>query len=176
MAQYATASELAAYLQQDLDTASANQALQLASAEFSLAADTWFTSQSITYATTGTRATGIVLPFNPITAVTAVRINTVAVTGWTLIGNKLYRSAGFGSYSPTVPDLLEVDLTHGYTTVPDDVKQAVLEIAAMTYDNPTGAMTETIDDYTVRYDTTGKQFVAHSWRDTAARYRGTYIA
>lgn len=176
MVQYATATELAAYLQQDVDTASAEQALQLASGEFSAVADTWFAAQTTTYVTTGTRATGILLPFNPVSAVSEVRINSVAVTGWTLIGNKLYRSAGFGSYSPYVPDLLEVDVTYGYTSVPDDVKYSVIEMAAAAYDNPTGAMTETIDDYTVRYDTTGKQFTNHSWRDVAARYRGTLIA
>ena len=40
MALYATASELASYLQQDLDTASATLALTLASGAFSGAAET----------------------------------------------------------------------------------------------------------------------------------------
>jgi hypothetical protein len=48
MAQYATASELASYLQKDLDTATAVQALTLASADFSNAADTWFTPTTVT--------------------------------------------------------------------------------------------------------------------------------
>lgn len=175
MVQYATATELAGYLQQDLDTYSAVQALTLASEEFSSAADTWFTPTADTYVTTGTRCAGIWLPYNRVISVDEVRINTAIVTGWTQIGNRLYRPYGFGGYGSPVPDLVEVDLTHGYATVPDDVKFAVLEMAGLLYDNPTGAMTESIDDYTVRYDTTGKQ-TALSWRDVAARYRGTVMA
>lgn len=174
MVQYATPSELASYLQQDVDTASALLALTTASAEFSSAADTWFASQSTTYVTTGTRATGIWLPFNPVIAVSAVRINTVVVTGHTLIGQRLYRTAGFGTYSQSTPDLLEIDLTYGFTTVPDDVKLAVLEMASVAYDNPTGDMSESIDDYTVRYAGTPIT-PGRPWRDVAAAYRGTLI-
>jgi hypothetical protein len=174
--QYALASELAAYLQSDVDTASANQALTLASGEFSAAADTWFAAQSVTWVTTGTRHTNVILPFKPVTAIDEVRINGVAVTGWTLINSVLYRAAGFGSYSPSVPDLLEVDLTHGYTTVPDDVKLAVLEIASGMYSNPTSAVSERIDDYTVRYDPNYKIVPGRPWRDVAAAYRGSLIA
>lgn len=175
MVQYATASELAAYLQADLDTSSANQSLTLASGEFSAAADTWFASQSTTYTTTGTRATNVILPFKPIIAVSEVRLNSDVITGYTLIGQVLYRAAGFGTYTPTVPDLLEVDLTYGYTSVPDDVKLAVLEIAASMYENPTAAVSERIDDYTVRYDPNYKIVPGRPWRDVAAAYRGTLI-
>lgn len=176
MVQYATAVELAAYMQDDLDTASANQALQLASWEFSAAADTWFAAQTATYTTTGTRATNIIVPFKPIIAVDEVRINGLAVTGWTLIGQMLYRREGFGYYTTYVPDLLEVDLSHGYTTVFDDVKLAVLEIAAGMYGNPTSAVSERIDDYTVRYDPNYKIVPGRPWRDVAAAYRGSLIA
>lgn len=175
MVQYATAAELASYLQQDVDTATATLALTTASAEFSAAADTWFAVQSTTYITTGTRATGIWLPFNPVVAVSEVRINTVVVTGYTLIGQRLYRTAGFGSYSQSVPDLLEIDLTYGFAAVPDDVKLAVLEMASVAYDNPTGDASESIDDYTVRFS--GNPITpGRPWRDVAAFYRGTVMA
>ncbi len=176
MVQYATAEDLATHLETEVDEAAADQALSLASAEFSSTADTWFLPVTETYVTTGTRAQGIWLPYSQVTAVDEVRINGATVGGWFRINNRLFRSAGFGSYSASVPDILEVDLTYGYATVPDDVRLAVLEMAALTYDNPTGAMTESIDDYTVRYDTTGKAHDRRSWRDVAMRYRGSFMA
>lgn len=177
MVMYATAEELAGHLQQDdIDTYSAEQALTLASAEFTAAADTFFTPTSETYVTTGTRAPGIWLPFNHVTAVTDVWVNGVEMVGWLLIGNRLFFPSGFGGYYAGLPSILEVDLIHGYAVVPDDVKYAVLDMAGALFDNPTGAMTESIDDYTVRYDTTGQARSSHSWRDVAMRYRGTVMA
>lgn len=151
MVQYVTAAELASYLQQDLDTSTANLVLTLASGQFSRVAATWWAPQTVTYSQAGTNATRLVLPFDPVTAVSAVRINGVAVTGFTLIGNTLYRSGGFGSPSGNPPDLLEVDLTHGYPTATDDVKAGVLDTAAQAYMSPdSGVVSEQIDDYAVR--------------------------
>ena len=70
-----------------------------------------------------------------------------------------------------------MDLTYGQTSVPDDVKLAVLEIAAAAYEHPSSAMSETIDDYTVRYDPDNKISPAgRPWQDVAASYRGLLIA
>lgn len=175
---YATAEELAGYLQKDLDTYSATQVLTLASSLFSQAADAWWSPQSSTYTRTGTRLTALTLPFLPVTAVSAVRINGVAVTDFTLIDGTLYRAAGFGSSSATPPDLLEIDLTHGYATASDDVKGAVLETAAQAYDIPVGAVVaESIDDYAVKYATTGGGLqLTKSASDLAASYRGPLVA
>lgn len=178
MVQYATAEELAGYLQQDVDTYTADQTLTLASGSFSQAAATWFASTAVTYTTTGTVAVGIRLPFRPVIAVSEVRINGVAVTGWTLVGGTLWRSAGFGSSCSIPPDALEIDLTHGYTAVPDDVKAAVLETAAAAYTQPVGAvLREQIDDYQVAYSATGGGVqLTSSARELAAQYRGTFAA
>lgn len=178
MALYATASELASYLQQDLDTSTATLALTTASALFAREADTAFTATTTTWVTTGGAGTDIELPFRPVTAVSAVRLNGVVITGWTLRANALWRSAGFGTYYAFPPDELAVDLTYGYTSVPDDVKQAVLEMAAGVYHNPTGAISETIDDYTVRFaaSSSGGGFTGSTWRDVARNYRGPLVA
>ena len=175
MAMYATASELASYLQQDLDTASATQALTLASGDFSRAADTWWTPTSVTWTTDVDGCTVLEPPFYPITAVSAVRVNGLAVTGWSLRNGKLYRSAGFGARSSWPPDYAEVDLTHGYTAATDDVKLSVLEIAAGLYENPTGAASESIDDYAVKYNGTPIA-PGRPWREVAADYRGIAVA
>jgi hypothetical protein len=176
MALYATALELASYLQRDLDTASATLALTLASGEFSREACTAFTATSETWSALAAGVTEIELPFNKVTAVTAVRVNGVVVTGWTLRGGRLYRSAGFGYRYGWPPDEVEVDVTHGYTTVPDDVKLAVLEIAAGLYENPIAAVSESIDDHTVRYDPNSRMTAGRPWRDVAADYRGLLVA
>lgn len=178
MVMYATAAELASYLQQDLDTSTATLVLTLASGRFSTAARTWWAPQAVTYQQVGTYATRLVLPFDPVTAVSAVRINGVAVTGFTLIGNTLYRSAGFGTPRADPPDRLEVDLTHGYTAATDDVKAAVLDTAAQAYQIPVGAVVgESIDDYAVRYATTGGGLqLTSSAADLATSYRVPAVA
>jgi len=175
MAQYATESELASYLQQDLDTASATLALTLASGEFSAAAETWWTPTSTTYKATAYGNCEVDLPYKPVSAVSAVRINGNVITGWVLRGDTLYRAAGFGYRYGWPPDALEVDLTHGYATAPDDVKLATLEIASGLYDNPSGVVSEAIDDYTVRYN--GVPILpGRPWREVAAGYRGVLLA
>lgn len=178
MVQYATPSELASYLQQDLDASTANLVLTLASGQFSEAADTWWAPQTVTYKQIGTYATKLVLPFDPVIAVSAVRINAVAVTGYTLIGNTLYRSAGFGTPHADPPDKLEVDLTYGYAAATDDVKAAVLDTAASAYASPdSGVVSEQIDDYAVRRraESGGVQLTSYA-RDLANSYRVPAVA
>jgi hypothetical protein len=153
---YATASELASYLQQDVDTSTATLTLQVVSELFAKRAHTRFESTATTYKAAGVNAFEIVLPFQPLIAVQAVRIRSVAVTDYTVIGPSVYRRLGFGSWWTFPPDLVEIDYTHGYTTVPDDVKGAVLESAAGAYMNPDVSTTsESIDDYTVRSSANG---------------------
>lgn len=178
MVQYATATELAGKLQKDLDTYSADQVLTLASGRFSAEADTWFASTAVTYTTTGTPGVSIPLPFRPVIAVLAVRINGVVVTGWTLVKRTLWRPAGFGAGCAIPPDEVQIDLTHGYTAVPDDVKAEVLDVAAQAYEIPVGALvSESIDDYAVKYATTGGGLqLTRSAKDLALMYRGTLAA
>jgi hypothetical protein len=175
---YATAADLASYLQQDVDTATATLVLTLASGQFTQAADTWWSPQSITYTHVGTRCTSLVLPFLPVTSVTAVRINGVTVTGYTLINGILYRPVGFGVSWARPPDKVEVDLVHGYTTASDDVKAAVLDMAAQAYTTPVGAVVgESIDDYQVRYaNAAGGVQLTPFAAGIAAEYRGVTIA
>lgn len=179
MAQYATASELASRLQKDLDTASANQVLTLASGLLNREAETAWTPTTTTWSTTDANGcTELEPPFWPVTAVSAVRVNGVVITGWVLRGGLLYRVAGFGYRGAYPPDQVDVDLTYGFTTVTDDVKAAVLEIAAQAYEVPVGAVvSESIDDYVVRYATTGGGLqmttMAH---DVAAGYRGVLLS
>lgn len=177
MTQYATDEELASYLQKDLDTATATLVLQMASALFDREADTKFTTTTATWTTVVYGQWALELPFQPITAISAVRVNGATITGWSLRSNTLYRLAGFGWRNAYPPDELAADVQYGYATAPDDVKGAVLEIAAQAYDVPVSAVaSEQIDDYAIRYVTTGGglQMTAHA-RDLAAGYRGLLI-
>jgi hypothetical protein len=147
---YATPADLASYLKQDVDTSTATLALQIASELFAKAAGTRFEATTVTYQTQGSSSSELILPFWPITSVTAVRIGGVTVTDYTRIGQILYRVTRWGGYIYP-PPLVEVDLTHGYTSPGDDVRGAVLESAAIAYDNPDPAVTsEAIDDYSVK--------------------------
>lgn len=178
MVQYATASDLASYLQQDVDTATADLVLQMASDRFSLAAATWFTPMSVTYTTTGTVAPSIRLPFRPVRSVSAVRVNGVAVTGWTLVKNTLWRPAGFGTACRIPPDEVEIDLSHGEDAPTGDVKAAIVETAGAAYAIPVAAVAgESIDDYQVRYSAAGGGMqLTRSAMELAAQLRGTFAA
>lgn len=180
MAQYATAPELASWLQKDLDTATANLALTSATAAFVSEAGVSFGATPGTYATVALGERQVFLP-GPVSAVTAVRVNGVVVTDFTRIGDVLYRAARFGSTSAFPPDVLEVDYTAGYAAVPDDVKLAVLQLAGDLYDNPSGATskTERIDDWSLAEtfaDLADDKPVMPNWREVAAKYRGIVLA
>lgn len=179
MALYATDSELASYLQKDLDTASATLVLTIASDRFAYEADTAFVATTATYSTVVDGCSTLELPYQRVTAVSAVRVNGVTITGWTLRINTLYRVGGFGYWRGYgwPPDQADVDLTYGYTAPTDAVKGAVLETAAQAYNIPVGAVvSETIDDYAVRYATTGGGLqLTASARLLAEGYRGPLV-
>lgn len=179
---YATPDELASYLQQDLDLSSATLALQAASQLFSTRANTMFAATSVTYQTPGLGYRELWLPFRPVTAISAIRVindaGTATITDYRRIKNVLYRLAGFGTPGAYPPDLLEVDLTHGYTTVPDDVKGAVLETAGAAYVSPdVTAKSESIDDYSIsRAANSGGVMLTPAAEKLADLYRGTFTA
>lgn len=186
---YCTVTELGNFIHQDLssapNTASATLVIQIASERFAKAAHTRFESTAATYSQPGTNAFQIVLPFQPLIAVQQVRITPfgatpqiLATTEYSVIGPSLYRRIGFGNWWRFPPDLVEVDYTHGYTAVPDDVKGAVLESAAIAYDNPDPATTsESIDDYSIRTaPNLGGIMLSPSAQALADYYAGALVA
>lgn len=180
---YATPAELASYLQQDVDTSTATLALQVCSELFAKRAHTRFESTPATYSQPGTNAFQIVLPLQPLIAVSAVRITPFGstpqtVTDFSVIGPSVYRRLGFGNWWRFPPDLVEIDYTHGYTTPPDDVKGAVLESAGAAYlgfDITKSA--EAIDDYSVKMSpNTGGVQLSPAATALADYYRGALVA
>lgn len=179
---YATPAELAEYLKQDVDTATATLALQVASQLFSTRAHTMFAPTTVTYQVEGRGSTQLRLPFRPVTAVSAVRVIsngvTTVVTDYTRIKATLYRLAGFGSLGAYPPDLVEVDLTHGYAAASDDVRGAVLETAGASYSSPDVTVkSESIDDYSVTSAAnSGGVMLTPAAEKLADMYRGTFAA
>jgi hypothetical protein len=178
MVQYASNAELESYLQKTLAGATATLVLQIASAEFSRVADTMWAPSGATWTTLGHGRTVLEPPYKPITAVAQVRVNGTVITGWSLVKGKLYRQSGFGVCGNFPPDEAQVDLMHGETTAPDDVKGAVLETAGQAYDVPISALvSESIDDYAARYVASGGGLqLTASARSLAEGYRGPLLA
>jgi hypothetical protein len=157
-----TASDLASYLKQDVDTATANLALTVSLALFEKIADTKFSAQTSTYQVEGRGQPVIAIPHEPLISIQQVRVAgaILATTEYTVVMNNLYRVIGWGriwgSTNPTAPyvgfppELVEVDHTYGYATGPDDVRGAVLETAGAMYISPDiTTRSEAIDDYSV---------------------------
>lgn len=185
MAMYATPTELAGALQKDLDTYSATQALERATERFVARARRRWDSEAATWVATigtwttaATPGTELKLPFRNVTAVTAVKVNGVALAvDYTLRNDVLYRSAGFGDPSAWPPDEVTVELIYGKTTVPGDVWDGVLSFAAELYEHPDPRVaSEQIDDYAIRYTGTPIQLSGRDWREVADYYRGVLVA
>jgi len=178
---YPTASDLASFLQKDLDTATATLVLAKATALFEQRAKShWGGTASTTYSKPGTGRGEIIMPFAPLIAVVQVRIKGVVLTvgaDYTVIEQSLYRRNGWGLWSNFPPDLVEVDYTYGYATVSDDVASAVLESAAAAYASPDITVSaEAIDDYSVKSaPRTGGMTLSESAAALADWYAGVLV-
>lgn len=174
MSMLVTASELAGFMQQDLDTFTATQAITNASSRFESEADTRFAVSAHVYSTEGYGQQAISLPRQPVVAVTSVTVDGLATADYVLRGSTLYRLARWGGTSPYAA-LLVVTYTYGWAAPPDDVKEAVLFMAAQSYGNPSGVQRIQIDDYSETYAPNGSAPPA-DWRATARRYRVGAVA
>lgn len=150
MVAFATPAELAGYVQSDVDTYTATQALDLASAAIRGVCG-WhiYPSQSETVSLDTPSYSGdLFLPSKYVTAVTSVTEAGLLLAAsryvWTQNG-RLARSYGaWGGYQSWLPGRVVVAFTHGYPTIPDAVKAVCLGWASVTYRNPDGLRSETV--------------------------------
>jgi hypothetical protein len=168
----ATPSELASFLQKDVDTASATLALEIAT--------------GLVQAACGQRLVQVLndvvvldrdhydcgpwldLPQRPVTAVSSVVVGATAVTDHTVqLGRgRLYRAYGWRSatlFGYATPSTVTVTYSHGFATGDRRLqlaRSAVLALASVAYENPNGATSEQIDDYAVRYEAAGARMEA----------------
>lgn len=95
------------------------------------------------------------LPGNPVTSISSVTLNGTAVTGWTLDAGTLWRAAGWGSES--APATVVVELTHGFSEVPPEIRNLVCDLAiagllaASEGARDVRKVAERIDDYSVTF-------------------------
>lgn len=141
MAAFATPTELAGFLQKDLDTYSATQALDIASQDIRTACGWSISQETVTgQEFDGTGNQSIWIKTLNLTAVSSV------VSDGTALASTDYRFYRYGwlrrvySWWPCFPKIVTVTYTHGYATVPDDVKGACLVLAAAKYEAPGGRL------------------------------------
>jgi hypothetical protein len=159
-----TAPELASFLQKDLDTASATLSIEIATGLVQGAAE-----QRIVRVVDDTVTLDLDehdcglwlnLPERPVISVGAVLVGATAVTDFTtqLRRGRLYRAYGWRSAtlpSWSAPSTVTVTYTHGYADGDQKLQSAraaTFALAAVAYENATGATSEQIDDYAVRYE------------------------
>lgn len=143
MATFALAADLASYLQATFttaQTATATLLLTLASDEIRSV-----TGQEVDRVTDDAVELDapadreLVLPQRPADEPTLVKVDGIAVTDWTFRRDTLYRPAGWvarDTNGVTLP--VEVTYTHGWTTLPAELKRVTLQAAARAMRNPDG--------------------------------------
>jgi hypothetical protein len=140
VAAFATAEELASHLQvAGVDTASANQALNIASSDIRDHCGWSISEEDVTDTLDGTGTRNLWIPTLRLTAVSSLAENGVSLVegvdfDWTRYG-KLVRNGCW----PRTARSVDITWTHGYATVPDVVKGVCLALAGRRYDNPKGS-------------------------------------
>jgi hypothetical protein len=150
----ATVGELENHLQRELDPDVAAQALQLASGAVRAFCkwDLSFTANDTLHAD-GNNTVVLTLPTLRLVAVSAVRVNGVAIDlDPTLVSfsrkGQLYRPYGWPRYA-----VVEVDCDHGYEPIPDLVKLACLDVAATQLNNPRTLVSASVGSVSQTYNT-----------------------
>ncbi len=163
--QLATPADLAALLQKNVDTASATLAIEVCTAVVQAAVDGQRIVQVAGDVQTipGTTEQWLRLPQIPVVSVSSVALDGVTLTAgapgsgsltYRLVGNRLWRGCGWQTYCGE-PSTVVVTNTHGIAAGAQDLQLArgvVLSLARGLFENPTGAISEKIDDYAVAYD------------------------
>lgn len=145
MAQFATAAELGSRLGISLDedeTTRANTLLTLASGLIQDETGQEIAQATETFTRPGVWGNRLRLRERPVTAVTSVKIDGVALAAddWYLDGDELVRGGGWSGPEADV----EIVYTHGYASAdtPPAVKAVCLEVATRVWVNPGNARQE----------------------------------
>lgn len=159
--QLCTPEQLASALQSDLDASTANLWVNAATAVVQEAAGGQRIVQVVgaTLTVMGTTESWLALPQIPVTAVTSVTLDGVALSAGTAtgtyrkVGSRLWRDIGWACdiYAPSEAVIV---CTHGLAAGRQELefgRSATLGLAKQAYVNIGGAKSERIDDYAVVY-------------------------
>ena len=150
--QLCTPSDLASWLQSDLDLSTATLLVECATGVVQ-----GVTGQRLVRATTTPSIPGVVgqwldLPQWPVVSVATVVLDGTTITDWRKNGVRLWRAGGWQpSWAPVE---VAVTYTHGYLSTDQYLqfaRSAVLALCAPFYSNPSGASQVKIDDYAEAY-------------------------
>jgi hypothetical protein len=177
--QLVTPSELASEMQQDLDTASAVLVIEMATGKVQGAAGQRLvdaTDTAVIDVEIGDCDPYLSLPQLPVRSVASVLIDGVADTTWLLRGQRLWRRYGW-SVNRSQPTQVKVLNTHGYLAGSQFLQPAramVFALAQVGYGNPSGATSESLDDYKVTYaEADARMQITGSMRDQLQALYGT---
>jgi hypothetical protein len=155
--QLATASDLASLLQSDLDASTATLVLELATARVQRAAGGQrildVTDTAVIDIDPWSNDYYLPLPQLPVRSVALVVLDGVTITDWVLRNQKLWRLNGWLT-TCSQPSQVKVTSSHGLLAGSQGLQLArsmTLSLARMCYPNPTGVLSEAIDDYKVTY-------------------------
>lgn len=182
MTVFASPDDLAAILQRELTDAEETAALvllEIATAEIQAELGQQITETVHTASIPGTWSRDLELPQRPVTAVTGVALDGVALAsdGWAWNGRQTLRrgtslvageadlddgdlddmgSTGIAGWHWGGPGAtVAVTYTAGYVNVPADLKGLCLQVAMRTMSNPTGIRSEQLGAYQVTYTVPG---------------------
>lgn len=177
--QLVTPSELASFLQMDLDTASATLVIEMATGKIQAACGQRLVEATSTFVIDVDMCDSgpwLAIPQLPVRAVGSVLIDGVAYTDWYLRSQRLWRLNGWVNQLDRPTQVTAQDVDHGYLTGSQSLQLArdyCLALAGAGYGNPGGTVTsEAIDDYKVTYaDADARMVVSPFMRD---QLRATY--
>lgn len=155
--QLVTPEELASFLQQDLDTATATLLIEMATGKVQAACGQRLVAVTSTFVIDVDPCDygpWLTLPQLPVRSVASVLLDGVAVTDWYLRSQRLWRSSGWINYLDRPTQIIVEDVAHGHLDGSQALQLArdyTLALAAAGYGNPGGAASEQIDDYRVTY-------------------------
>lgn len=169
MASFATLQEFADFMQASITNSAATLALDASTARIQseTGQQFWYVQDdTITVRGNGGRIT---LPQRPVWSVSSVttrwigdaetttRVVDLDYTHWNgeldwVVGGyvRVNASPKWSTYGYDWPEYVDVVYTHGYTTIPADVKLVNMQLAAEVYTAPDGVGYESIDDYAWR--------------------------
>lgn len=137
---FATSADVATYLRRGFDaegTAAADLALDIATQMIKSYTEQQITQATETYTFLATSRNVLLLPELPVTAVASV-----VYDGATLVVEEDYTWTRYGLVTKVAGDwssgTVAVTYTHGYATVPDDIRGVCIEVAKRAIENPAG--------------------------------------
>jgi hypothetical protein len=160
--QLCTPSDLASLLQSDLDLSTATLLIECGTAVVQATTGQRLVRATTTPSIPGVWSQWLDLPQWPVVSVASVAIDGTTISGWKLVGVRLWRAAGW--QTSTDPVVITPTYTHGYASNDQALQPArgqVLALCAPFYPNPTGASSVKIDDYAETYATMSASMAAN---------------